>query len=589
MGLDIAGAFDNVSREMLLQILADKGLPEQFLRMMQSFLSERSTALKLPRSTSDPTLVNVGIPQGSPLSPLLFLFFAAPLLEMLNKKTLAGFHIRTISYVDDTYIVVVSQSYADNCKALELIHEDIMKWSTETQLEFSPKKYSIMHFNDPCENEPTCRLLPDIPGVANNVECFKDDKMKVLGVVIDPQLTFKAHVDDIEGRVSNKLRVLRLTARRKSGMTIQKAREFYMGSILPIFAYACEAWFLYSPTQRLPRSLKKQVGRLDSIHYRALKVMTAYFGQVPREVVLKEFHIPNMRIYLHKRALSGRALSLGFKDEKNPVPSSPLLCQALRLHNIVATDLLDHEAHGLATRAAARLLAQKKGNTERRFATWRVRSKRKDVINAQASEEAEERSSKIWKQYRCNRVDRHPTKHCPVILEEEWGPESLEYYKSLRRAESTLLLELRSEKIALNGPLHDMQVKRPILVSTTQPRTSTPTTLTTMTTMTGPASTTTMAAPSTPVVEESDSLCEIVPASCPCGHRKQTVYHMFFHCPNLDAARQQLVDSLFVLNWKTLLTTHAKVATQWAMVHFPLAQYDYVREDSPFYTRSTDA
>jgi hypothetical protein len=64
---------------------------------------------------------------------------------------------------------------------------------------------------------------------------------------------------------------------------------------------------------------------------------------------------------------------------------------------------------------------------------------------------------------------------------------------------------------------------------------------------------------------------------------------MFFHCPKLHTARQQLEDRIGKLNWNTLLTVHAKTATQWAMAHFPLAQYDYLREDSPFYNQNAGA
>ncbi|RGP57768.1 zinc knuckle [Fusarium sporotrichioides] len=261
LGLDMASAFDRINRALILKVLADKGLPEYFIRMMQSFLSNRYIILKLPDSTSDLNGVNVGIPQGSLLSPLLFIFFMAPLLELLEAQKVDGVVIYVFSYVDDTYVVVSSQSYRKNCDALEQVHRTIAQWAkeTETETEFSPQKYSIMHFKDPRDKSPDCQSLPDIPGVAGNLACFKEQKVKMLGVTLDPKLGFKAHVDDIQKRVNKKLRHLKFIARRKVGLTVQGAREFYMGSILPIFAYACEAWYLYSPKETLPQSLKEQV------------------------------------------------------------------------------------------------------------------------------------------------------------------------------------------------------------------------------------------------------------------------------------------------------------------------------------------
>lgn len=278
----------------------------------------------------------------------------------------------------------------------------------------------------------------------------------------------------------------------------------------------------------------------------------------------------------------------------------------------MATEKLDQEAHSLATRAAATLLAKKKGNEEKFRAAWSVRNTRKDAINAQALEEADKISAEIWNKYRRKRAITHSSKHCPAILREDWGPESLEYYKDMSRAESTLLLELRTERIGLNGPLNDMKAKRP-LVSIVPGATSTASIAATVTaTATASASTAMTATASTietangstaktatatatacvtksaisSVSEDATTAApsdEIIPPECPCGHRKQTVYHMFFHCPELHTARMQLVDRIGNLNWNTLLTVHAKTATQWAMAHFPLEQYDYLRQDSPFY------
>lgn len=320
MGLDIAGAFDNVDRQKLLQTLADNGLPEWYLRIMQSFLSDRFITLRLPQSTSESTLINIGIPQGSPMSSLLFLFFMAPLLKMLSTKRVNGVWFKAFAYVDDTYLVVASQSYEQNCKALKTIHDSIMEWSGETGLTFSAKKYSVMHFNNPYEKADDCKLLPDIKGVAGNADCFKDEKVKVLGVVLDPKLTFEAHVDDIEKKVNKKLRHIRFATSRKIGLTTQQMRDVYTGGIRPIVTYACAAWYL-AGTKNLRHSLKGQVRRLDSIQYRALKPVTAYFSQPSQQAIQKEFNIPNMSVYLYQRALSARALSLGILQQHPYVPS----------------------------------------------------------------------------------------------------------------------------------------------------------------------------------------------------------------------------------------------------------------------------
>ena len=81
LSLDLAGAFDNVSHERLLWILERKGLPEWLIQVIASFLTGRQTQIVYTGYESKWIYTQTGIPQGSPLSPILFLFFISELLE----------------------------------------------------------------------------------------------------------------------------------------------------------------------------------------------------------------------------------------------------------------------------------------------------------------------------------------------------------------------------------------------------------------------------------------------------------------------------------------------------------------------------
>jgi hypothetical protein len=69
--LDVSGAFDNVDHKRLLHNLRQRRIPEELIRWITSFLSDRTTTMTLlegPMGTFD---LHTGIPQGSPLSPIL--------------------------------------------------------------------------------------------------------------------------------------------------------------------------------------------------------------------------------------------------------------------------------------------------------------------------------------------------------------------------------------------------------------------------------------------------------------------------------------------------------------------------------------
>ena len=73
--LDIKGAFDHVSKPKLLAAMQGLQLPQSLISWVDSFLSERVARLMFARKIQDETPVQIGIPQGSPISPILFLIY----------------------------------------------------------------------------------------------------------------------------------------------------------------------------------------------------------------------------------------------------------------------------------------------------------------------------------------------------------------------------------------------------------------------------------------------------------------------------------------------------------------------------------
>ena len=65
---------------------------------------------------SNPVNINAGIPQGSPVSPILFLIYLSQLFKSNTKKLVS---VRLISYIDDIAIVVLSKNIRQNCRLLQ--------------------------------------------------------------------------------------------------------------------------------------------------------------------------------------------------------------------------------------------------------------------------------------------------------------------------------------------------------------------------------------------------------------------------------------------------------------------------------------
>jgi hypothetical protein len=139
--LDVSGAFDHVSHTRLLHNLRKRRIDRDTVAWIASFLGNRTTTIRMGDIESEPYTVAVGIPQGSPLSPILYLFYNADLLEAA-----ADSDIRTSGWIDDIYFFTRSTSTEQNCRNLERAHRRAEEWARTHGSRFSPAKYQLMHF-----------------------------------------------------------------------------------------------------------------------------------------------------------------------------------------------------------------------------------------------------------------------------------------------------------------------------------------------------------------------------------------------------------------------------------------------------------
>lgn len=87
-------------------------------------MSDRQTTLVIGDEETQPFDVPMGIPQGSPLSPILFLFYNAELLEMLaGSSTNISNRTGVVGFVDDVNILVYGPTTEDNCNRLQGTHD----------------------------------------------------------------------------------------------------------------------------------------------------------------------------------------------------------------------------------------------------------------------------------------------------------------------------------------------------------------------------------------------------------------------------------------------------------------------------------
>lgn len=251
--LDFKTAFDSIWHAGLISKLLDAGAPLFLVKWVKDYLTERLFQVRVGNNLSSARSVRCGVPQGSPLSPVLFIFYTS---DMQHKDCRPNESVTSVAkgtFADDAVNWATGKFHEDCIFRLQSHLNATSVWCRRWRLLLNPTKCEVMLFGH-------YQKLPKLKLSLCGQQMPQAKSVKYLGVTLQPRLGWNEHISKLSAKVRPRTGALRaMMARNVLGHRL--GVYFYKTLIESVLSYASPAW-LCAPKTAYERLFRYQTNGL---------------------------------------------------------------------------------------------------------------------------------------------------------------------------------------------------------------------------------------------------------------------------------------------------------------------------------------
>ena len=235
--VDLEKAFDRVPRGFLWGVLREYGVPDSLVRAVRSLYDRCQSLVRIAGSKSDSFPVRVGLRQGCPLSPILFITFMDRISRCsrgVEGIRFGGLRIGSLLFADD--VVLLASSSHD----LQLSLERFAAGCEAAGMRISASKSETMVLSRKrveCPLRVGDEVLPQV------------EEFKYLGILFTSEGRMEREIDRRIGAASAVMRVLRRSVVVKRELSRKAKLSIYWSIYVPTLTYGHELWVVTERTR----------------------------------------------------------------------------------------------------------------------------------------------------------------------------------------------------------------------------------------------------------------------------------------------------------------------------------------------------
>ena len=226
---DFSKAFDVISHPLLIRKLRCYHANEDSIDLFSSFLSDRKQTVEIDSKQSTFLPITHGIPQGSILGPLFFSIYINDLPLFTDSPC--------EMFADDTSMQADDLNAVNLTKKLQRNLDSLTDWTDLNHMSLNSVKTKAMFVTTRQKRKKMTSNFPALHIENKKVEVVKSHK--VLGVLIDQDLSWSEHLSVLGKRISQKIYQL---SKIKHFLDKNSRRLFFYAHIQSQINYASTLW-----------------------------------------------------------------------------------------------------------------------------------------------------------------------------------------------------------------------------------------------------------------------------------------------------------------------------------------------------------
>ncbi|EED11676.1 reverse transcriptase, putative [Talaromyces stipitatus ATCC 10500] len=311
--MDIKGAFDHVVLARLIEVLREAGVDGDLIRWVVSFLSDRQVTLVIDGHIGKEALISSGLPQGSPVSPILFVLYVHGLSRAIERSVP---EIRCLSFVDDQGLITAASSVKDACRTLEKAAEVAIEWKVTNGVQFDRKKTEAAFFYRRHRRQVAQNISQARIRVGGELATVKPT-VRWLGILLDSRLTWKNHYN-VRIKIARST-IIRLNSLcRANGLPPALVRRIQKATAQAQLLWGAEFWW---------QGQKIWAQRFQVLINKQARAITGMFPKTPIGALIREAALEPATALLDARVAQYTARLLTLPDTH---PTAQILPGTLR-------------------------------------------------------------------------------------------------------------------------------------------------------------------------------------------------------------------------------------------------------------------